>query len=300
MPKIIQFLHTAHEASPQSENDTIIPWNNQDTHRRKFIKSPGRYINNLGYETDDELTFWGEWEPQSQVIKLKNSKQYLPKYLNIPFINPSVPNRTHNTDPNVFGKHFKYIICKQGFFHNVLTNLEENSIILFGSSVNREFCIDTLFVVSRIKTNYNISTIEDLFPVDTRGKYYHASVNPIYDDTNYNVKVNEEDSCRISEEKTYTFYESVDFSERDSYSGMYSFVPVKIFNQDKESSYVFKQPIIRLDFLEHMQTQGVNSKDCHLQEIIYYWKEIENQIEANDLKKGTWFKSPELKNNIKR
>ena len=298
MPKIIQFLHTALEATPQSENDSFIPWNNHETHRRKFIKSPGKYVNVEGNETDGELAFWGEWEPQSQIVKLKNSKKYLPKYLNFPFINPSVPNRTHNTDPNVFGKHFKYIICKQGFFHKVLTNLEENSIILFGSSINKEFCLDTVFVVSRNQMNYNISTIEDLFQEDRRGKYYHASVNPIYDDTNYNVKINEEDSCRISEKSTYTFYESVDFSERDSYNGLYSFVPVKIFNQDKESSYVFKQPIIQLDFLEHMQTQGVNSNDCHLEEIIDYWKEIVNQIDANGLKKGTWFKSPELKNNI--
>ncbi len=244
------------------------------------------------------MTFWGEWEPQSQIIKLKNSKKYFPKYLNIPYINPSVPNRTHNTDPNVFGKRFKYIICKQRSFHKVLTNLEENSIILFGSSVNKEFCLDIVFVISRAQTNYNISTIEDLFPEDKRGKYYHASVNPVYDDTTYNVNIDEEDSCRISEKHTYTFYESVDYSERDNYNGLYSFVPVKIFDQDRESSYVFKQPVIRLDFIEHMQTQGVNSKDCILEEIIDYWMEIVNQIDETGLKKGTWFNTPELKNSI--
>ena len=298
MPKIIQFLHTALEATPQSEKDPIIPWNNNETHRRKFLKSPGMYINNQGNETDGELTFWGEWEPQSQIVKLKNSKKYLPKYLNIPFINPSVPNRTHNTDPNVFGKHFKYIICKQRSFHKVLTNLEVNSIILFGSSINKEFCLDTLFVVSRNQTNYNNSTIEDLFPKHERGTYYHASVNPIYDDTNYIVNIDEEDSCRISEKSTYTFYKSVDFSESDNYNGLYSFVPVKIFDQDREINYVFKQPVIRLDFLEHMQTQGVNSKVCSLKVIIDYWMEIADQIDKTGLKRGTWFKTPELKKSI--
>jgi hypothetical protein len=298
MPKIIQFLHSAVEATPQSENDSFIPWNNYETHRRKFLKSPGKYINNQGSETDGELAFWGEWEPQSQIIKLKNSKKYFPKYLNVPYINPSVPNRTHNTDPNVFGKHFKYIICKQGFFHKVLTNLEENSLILFGSSINKEFCLDTLFVVSNKKVNYSISSIEDLFPIDKRGQYYHASVNPIYDDTNYNVNIDEEDSCRIGDENTYTFYESVDYTEKNSYNGLYSFVPVKIFKQDKESNYVFKQPKVHLDFLEHSQTQGINSIDCGLEEIIASWKEIEIQIGEKGLQKGTWFKTPELKNTI--
>ncbi|MCJ7447717.1 MAG: hypothetical protein MUO72_08490 [Bacteroidales bacterium] len=47
-----------------------------------------------------------------------------------------------------------------------------------------------------------------------------------------------------------------------------------------------------------MQTQGVNSKDCSLEEIIDFWMGIVNQIDGNGLKKGTWFKSPELKNSI--
>lgn len=296
MPKIIQFLHTAFEAIPKNENDVSIPWNNFETHRRKFIKSPGKYVNEQELEIDEELSFWGEWEPQSQIIKMKNDKKYLPKYLNIPFINPSVPNRTHNTDPYVFGKHFKYIICKQRAFHKVLTNLEENSLILFGSCIDKKFCLDTLFVVSRTQINYNISTIENLFPINRRGSYYHASVNPIYDDTNYNMNINEEDSCRIDEKFTYRFYESVDYIERDKYNGLYSFVPVKIYNQERESSYVFKQPAIHLDFIENMQTQGINSKTCYLNEITGYWEKIAEQIEEFGLKKGTWFKTPELVN----
>jgi hypothetical protein len=62
--------------------------------------------------------------------------------------------------------------------------------------------------------------------------------------------------------------------------------------------YVFKQPVISLDFLEHFQAQGINSKDSNLEEIIDYWKKIVNQIDEIGLKKGAWFKSPELKNSI--
>jgi hypothetical protein len=295
MPKIVQFLHTAVEATPFHENDSIIPWNNLENHRRKFLNSFGKYISTEGKEIEDLLTFWGEWEPQSYITSLKNDKKYFPKYLNTPFLNPSVTYRTHNTDPNVFGKHFKYIVCKQAAFHNVLTDLPENSIILFGSSINREFCLDTVFVVSKNKINYNLSSIEELFPRDKRGTYYHASVNPMYDDTNYNSNIEEEDSCRIKDKTRYTFYESVDFTEKDDYHGMFSFVPSRIINAERESAYIFKQPKIDLDFIEPLQTQGINSMDCSLSEILLYWNRIVQQVDDFKLLKGTYFKTPELK-----
>jgi hypothetical protein len=295
MPKIIQFLHTAVEATPLHTNDSIIQWNNHENHRRKFIRSTGKYIDLNNKEIENDLTFWGEWEPQSQIKLLKNWKNYFPRYLNTPFLNPSVPNRTHNTDPNIFGKHFKYIVCKQAAFYKVLTNLPENSIILFGSSINREFCLDSVFVVSMNKTNYTLSSIEELFPEEKRGKYYHASVNPMYDDTNYNANIEEAESCRINDKSIYTFYESVDFTERDDYQGMYSFVPARIYNAETESAYVFKQPKIELDFIEPLQTQGINSRVCSLSETILYWEKIVQQIDNYKLLKGTWFKTPELK-----
>jgi hypothetical protein len=80
--------------------------------------------------------------------------------------------------------------------------------------------------------------------------------------------------------------------------GLYSFVPVKIFNQDKESDYAIKQPVIQLDFLEHLQTQVINSIDCSLEKIIDFWKRVVNQIDENGLNKGIRFKTPELKNNF--
>ena len=74
MPRIIQFLHTAVEATPNEINDRIIPWNNHKDHRRKFILSQGRYVKDDNAENDD-LTFWGEWEAQSNIEKLRNTKK---------------------------------------------------------------------------------------------------------------------------------------------------------------------------------------------------------------------------------
>jgi hypothetical protein len=292
MPKIIQFLHTAQEATPNNELDNFIPWNNYDTHRRKFILSNGKYVNNNDEQVENELVFWGEWEAQSEIVRINNGNPNPPNYLNRPFINPAVPNRTHNTDPYVFGNNFRYIICKQGYFHNVLTNLEPNSIILFGSSIHGQFCLDTVFVVSEDKTNYTINTIENLFPLNNRGQYYHASVNPIYDEFEYNINAQNEDFCRINDQREYTFYKSVTFDERQKFNGVYSFVPCKEYNKQ---NFIFRQPPITLDFIKGNQTQGINSKDCSIEEIIKYWNDIVNQIEKKNLRKGTYFKTPELR-----
>ena len=44
-----------------------ICWNRGD-HERKFLKNPGIYLENDCYKNSD-LVFWGEWEPQSDVIQ---------------------------------------------------------------------------------------------------------------------------------------------------------------------------------------------------------------------------------------
>ncbi len=294
MPKIVQFLHTGVEAKPSQINNRVIPWNNHKDHRRKFILSKGKYVNE-GNAEDADLTFWGEWEAQSNIERLNNTGKYLPTFLNRPFLDPRVPNRTHNTDPYVFGERFKYIICKQRFFHNLLTSLEPKSIILFGSCINKNFCLDTVFVVSNIQNNYNLNSIESLFPRNKRGQYYYASVNPIYDDTNYNQNIVEEDSCRISDQNDYTYYEAVNYSDKDNYDGIFSFVPCKLYHRQNPKDYTFKQPVLNLDFIKNKQTQGVNSKDCTDSEIEGYWKDIVSQVEKKGLEKGVCFKHPELK-----
>lgn len=294
MPRIIQFLHTAVEATPKEVNDIEIPWNNHKDHRRKFILSEGAYASGDSVK-EDSLTFWGEWEAQSKIEKLHNSKKHLPTLLNRPFIDPRVANRTHNTDPYVFGQNFRYIVCKQGY-SEILRNLEPFSLILFGSSIDKKFCLDTLFLVSKDIVKYNFNNIESIF--NQKNQYYYASVNPIYDDTKFNNKVEEEDTCRIESGKEYAFYKGVNYNEKDNYEGIYSFVPCKKYNAEKESNFIFKQPIIDLDFITGSQTQGLNAcngRNFSKKEIIDYWEKITEQVDKFGLLRGVNFKTPELK-----
>jgi len=291
MPRIIQFLHTAVEAEP-NKNESIIHWNNNKDHRRKFILSEGKYVKDNNEENSD-LVFWGEWEAQSKVENLKSTKEHLPKYLNLPYLDPSVSERTHNTDPYVFGQNFRYIVCKQGF-SKILRNLEPFSLILFGSCINKKFCLDTVFLVSEEIQKYDLNNIEDIFK--SKNQYYYASVNPLYDDTNCNSNVNNEDSCKIEADEEYSFYKGVNFDEKDKYEGIYSFVPCRRY--DAENGFKFKQPEINLDFISEKQTQGLNAcnrSNFSKEEIINYWNKIVKQIEQVGLLKGTKFKTPELK-----
>ncbi len=294
MPKIIQFLHPSQEAKPSNENDSFIPWNNHDSHRRKFLISVGKYIDENGTEKENQLSFWGEWEAQSDIIKIKKSNNYSPNYFNKPYLDPRSPKKTQTTDPYVFGKRFKYFICRQRAYKNILKNLEENSIVLFGSCIHQKFCLDTAFVVSTIQKRYSRDSIEELIPSNKRGQFYFTSIVPLLEgDTYCNTDLEDEENCKIEENDSFTYYESVDFSERGSYNEMYSFVPCKSYNEHNNLSSIFTQPEIKLDFINSAQTQGITPKECSIQEIKKYWQGIVEQVESRGLLLGTYFKTPE-------
>ena len=137
-------------------------WNNENEHKRKFMKHPGWYLENNGESFNwkpkkDFLYFWGEWEPQSRFELTGNkysSTPGLPHAVHYPINMPDETGR-FNTDPFVFGDHFYYTNCKQnqkGHGKKML-NLPKGSIILFGSERNRaDFVVDTIFVAMNSET----------------------------------------------------------------------------------------------------------------------------------------------------
>ena len=290
MPHIIQFLHPSVEATPVRQSDSYIDWNNTENHRRKFIKSEGRFVNKFEQEEETTLTFWGEWEPQSTIERLSTSANR-PKFLNTPYIDPTGDTMTHNTDPYVFGEKFRYMICQQKNYNNILKNLSPLSIILFGSCLDGAFILDTLFVISKISNKYSILNIKNL--TENNNQFFYASVNPICGSAKYNRSVPDDVSCRISTDENFTYYEGAMFSEKLNYLNIYSFSPCKIYSSN--GKYIFQQPKIELDFINSNQTQGINPHECKVGDIVSYWKQIEKQLLEQDLLKGTYFKTPPLK-----
>lgn len=180
----VQFTHPGgeHRLTPQEQASRLKDWN-YGGHQRKFLKAPGQIVTNSGLSIQQELLFWGEWEPTSFVdpVTANIGVGVLPNWVHTPvlFYNKNDSLQEHvkiskmgpvisgccssrcplpvlcpqNTDPFVFAPTFYYSLCKQEHFTR-LRELEKGSIILFGSTINKPspyFAIDTVFVVGEYR-----------------------------------------------------------------------------------------------------------------------------------------------------
>lgn len=148
----VQFIHPGGEHRP--DRDGLKGWNT-GPHQRKFLTAAGRYME-AGVVRSDDLVFWGEWEPQSRVVRTYSDPvPGGPRFLVEPYyaLPATWPSRgPQNTDPFVFGDQFHYTGCLQHTKRGAtqLRYLDRGSIILFGSCrEKRHFVIDTVFVVDR-------------------------------------------------------------------------------------------------------------------------------------------------------
>ena len=292
MPQIIQFLHPGPEAIlPRGLN--ILPWNCGNIHKRKFLLSKGKYVSNNS-EEDACLTFWGEWEPQSYVERLPNLGQHYPSYLNRPFLDVTVPDRCHNTDPYVFGVSFKYFICQQGV-KKILRNLDPLSLILFGSCIEGKFCLDTLFVVSDRQVKYKKTKVNKLGKKNT--VFYPASIEPLL-----NEKYCEKIKCNSVEDE-YTYYEGITFNDRKQFKNIFSFAPSMIYKNQNDTNFAFQRPAIEIpEIISPRQTQSINGnggRNYSVEEIVNVWHKIVDTINKKNLVLGTHFEEP-VKTSIKK
>ena len=152
----VQFIHPGRENQPPKRSKTdFIPWNHGN-HRRKFLCARGEYVDK-GRLVDEELTFWGEWEPPSRITRIANPKEdgCSPHVIHYPILDLTEPVKDNknryrqNTDPFVFREQFLYRCCQQTrkTGPTKLSRLLPGSIVLFGSRVNGHFVVDTVFGV---------------------------------------------------------------------------------------------------------------------------------------------------------
>jgi hypothetical protein len=138
-------------------------WNRGD-HKRKFLLTTGSWTSEAKQKPKNgAFTFWGEWEPQSQVRRLvSEDNSDGPQWLHIPHVNlDELANLVksaqlscstlgvQNTDPLVFGDLFRYVLCQQyrKSGSTKLAYLNQGDIILFGSHIGGCFALDTVFVI---------------------------------------------------------------------------------------------------------------------------------------------------------
>lgn len=283
MPTIIQFFHPGSEHGHDRGNKYHKSWN-EDGHRRKFISATGDYIgtdNKLN--TNKEIMFWGEWEPDS---KVKEFYEYdnigkLPRFLHFPYIrsklpipNPQPCNKKHwqNTDPFVFGDNFKYAICLQGrkYCDYRICNLEAGTIIIFGSlfkgenGICRLMKVDTVFVVSNETIDRNALFIMKNDNLSENDKlYFKISFRMAFPSN--------EDYPNINK-----IYSGVKYEDREKYNGLFSFVPA-IYKTEDTPKKGFSRIEIPL-FYETEQTQTpFFTKNFSLDDYIEYWKNLKDR-----------------------
>lgn len=152
----VQFIHPGIENLPAKGNKSdLIPWNHGN-HRRKFLCAQGQYVSR-GRLIEEELTFWGEWEPQSRITRITNPKEdgCSPHVIHRPaldlteMVKDGKGRYRQNTDPFVFHEQFLFRCCQQRrkTGPTQLSHLLPGSVVLFGSRVNGLFAVDTVFVV---------------------------------------------------------------------------------------------------------------------------------------------------------
>jgi hypothetical protein len=274
MIAFVQFIHPGEESLPKKRSKTdLIPWNRGE-HRRKFLCQPGWYVDNGQLVHDDELTFWGEWEPQSRFKRIDNPKEdrSLPHFIHHPVLNLSEPKIDalkrcrQNTDPFVFHEQFLYRCCQQTRTtgQTQLAHLLPGSIVLFGSKVNERFAIDTVFVVgNEFKDYYNQKNAMDF---DPNLKKYAEIVG---------VGMNGS-KCESHRLQMRLYYGA---SPDKRYEGMYSFVPCKRLSDNEQgwARPTLTQDDIRgiyADCITDNLSQGFRYKEATLDGNIAAWNRI--------------------------
>jgi hypothetical protein len=207
----VQFIH------PGGEHGWDEPgwkhWNLGRDHRRKFMRAQGALLTPGEEPQINELVFWGEWEPESQVVAtVGRSPAGYPKFIHEPFLPKSTPiGWRQNTDPFVFGG-FHYTGCLQHANNRPtqLRFLERGSVILFGSCLERSrFVLDTLFIVDRhidhTRSDYRRVLNGEISPV-----YKSATIEPWY-------------TGQVPQDKSHRLYFGATYEL--PVEGMFSFFP---------------------------------------------------------------------------
>ena len=151
----VQFSHPGGEHRPDRSGSKA--WHTRpSSHARKFMQFPGRWIASDDSPHRGELWAWGEWEPESRLIREldrpRGNRDY-PRYVWQPYYVLKDDYRgLHNTDPFIFGERFLYSNCRQRA-NPGLMRLGEGSVIAFGSGkqgVGGEWrwWLDTVLVVA--------------------------------------------------------------------------------------------------------------------------------------------------------
>ena len=280
----VQFPHPREEHVPRGGR---MAWN-VGPHARKFLVSPGRYFDATGDRGEADLVFWAEWEPPSEVVRDWPAAGWRPRWLQRPYwVRPATAAYRQNTDPWVFGDRMLYSNCRQHSKGNAnaMQRLHRGSVLCFGSTMDGEFCLDTVFVVASAEPwspADGPADVEEAFTVCTveavgTGEAAAAACAP--------------GGCAAPLGRRYTLYRGATVD--DPVDGTFSFVPARRADDPHPS---FARPAIHLPGLVNPRsTQSYNgtNRPRPLVEVRAAWEAVRVQVLAADLVLATHLETPE-------
>jgi len=275
MAFFIQFPHPGAEHKlPVNGRDK--QWNVGD-HARKFLISRGTYVDSDLEPRDDELVFWGEWEPPSRIERRWAKSGRMPEALHRPYwMVPASAGFRQNTDPWVFGPTMHYSNCRQT---SSMQRLSTGSIICFGSTIDGEFCVDTVFVVASSEP----WTPAQAARVNAEAAFITCTAESLAT------------SPRDANGR-YTLYRGATLEQ--PVHGMFSFVPARLAGS---ASARFGRPAITLPGLINpastQSPRGVNDR-LSPDRLRVAWSQICDQVLAENLVMAVRFDIPEKRNGV--
>jgi hypothetical protein len=265
----VQFPHPGGEHRPTG---SVVDWN-RGPHARKFLKATGECL--LGGQLrTGPLVFWGEWEPQSWVVKtFLNGGGGHPRWLHDPYWElPRHRLHLQNTDPLVFGDGFLYSNCRQAR-NRKLRELAAGSLVVFGSKHQREFVVDTVFVVGDEAEDFIGPTAGNV-----RSAEWVRAV--VFDRLRMSPKAKKQ-AFRLYGGTTY----------RETPAGLFSFVPCRPYGEGDDA---FPRPILRLPrrWIEPNLAMSAKVTLATTADVRGLWDEIVDQVQKSGLGLGVRLDPP--------
>ena len=265
----VQFPHPGGEHRPKGQ---VTDWN-RGPHARKFLTAAGEYVL-AGQLAAGPLVFWGEWEPQSRVVRtFVDGAPGHPRWLHEPYWEvPRHRRHLQNTDPLVFGDRFLYSNCRQAR-NRKLRELAPGSLVVFGSKHQREFVVDTVFVVG-----------------DEAEDFIGASASEVA--VNELVRAAVLDPLEVGHEvahQQFRLYRGRTYAEAPS--GPFSFVPCRPYD---DADAAFARPVLRLPsgWINPNLAMGAKATAATEAEIRELWQEIVSQVDEQGLAFGVRLDPP--------
>lgn len=280
----VQFIHPGGEHRP--DVGRFKGWN-RASHRRKFLKSSGGYLLD-GKTEDGEIVFWGEWEPESEVIReIYAPLPHGPRYVYRPYyVTPRSYEGLQNTGPFVFGRQFYYTGCQQRTKNGPtqLRYLARGSVILFGSCIGKsEFVLDTVFVVDDWIEHSRRDYRERLAEVPEA--YKDVTVSPWYQEPFSDMK-----GCvRAHPAESWRLYFGA--TQERPLGGMYSYFPCLPYEEEGKG---FARPRIRLEgIITDNLPQGKKlNPQPSLNGVKRLWDDVAAQVRDQALALGVYTEMP--------